>query len=86
MPLPLLFAMQDHKAKRKVTKIISKPKMTKSDVAELVDVTLEAEPVVKLKEKMRLLIGEGLNLANNFPRAKLQSSLQLLLSFMLEDL
>ena len=86
LPLPLLFAMQDQEAKRKVLNIISKPKITKSDVAELVDVTLEAEPVVKIKEKMQLLIGEGLNLANNLPRVKLQSSLQLLLSFMLEDL
>jgi len=88
LPLPLLFAMQDQKAKRNVLNIISKPKITKRDVAKLVDVTLEAEPVVKLKEKMQLLIAEGLNLANNLPKAKLRSilSLQRLLSFMLEDL
>lgn len=86
LPLPLLFAMQDQKAKRKVLNIISKPKITKSDVAKLVDVALEAEPVVKLKEKMQLLIGEALNLANNLPKAKLRSNVQRLLSFMLEDL
>jgi geranylgeranyl pyrophosphate synthase len=86
LPLPLLFAMQDQEAKGKVMNIISKPKITKSDVAELVDVTLEAESVVKLKDKMQLLIGEGLNLTNNLPKAKLRSKLQALLSFMLEDL
>ena len=60
LPLPLIFAMQDQETKGKVMNIISKPKITKSDVAELVDFTLEAKPVVKLKEKMQLLIEEGL--------------------------
>jgi geranylgeranyl pyrophosphate synthase len=86
LPRPLLFAMQDQEARGKVMNIISKSKITKSDVAELVDVTLEAKPVVKLKEKMQLLIGKGLTLVNNFPKAKLRSKLQALLSFMLEDL
>lgn len=86
LPLPLLFALQDQEARGKVVNIISKTKITESDVAELVDVTLEAELVVKLKEKMELLIGKGLALMNNFPRAKLRSKLQILLSFMLEDL
>ena len=86
LPLPLLFAMQDHKAKRKITEIISKPKITQSDVAELVDFTLEAIPVVKLKEKMQALIEEGSNLTSNLPNPKLRSRVQALLSFMLEDL
>jgi geranylgeranyl pyrophosphate synthase len=86
LPLPLIFAMQDQEAKGKVMNILSKPKITKSDVAELVDFTLKATSVVQLKDKMQLLIGEGLNLTNNLPKAKLRSKLQALLSFMLEDL
>jgi geranylgeranyl pyrophosphate synthase len=86
LPLPLLFAMQDQKAKGKVMNIISKPKITKSDVTELVDFTLEAKPVVKLREKMQLLIEEGLHLTNNFSNAKSRNRLKALLSFMLEDL
>jgi len=86
LPLPLIFAMQDPEAKRKVMSITSKFKITESDVAELVDITLEAEPVVKVKEKMQLLTEKGLHLMNRFPRAKLRSKLQHLLSFMLEDL
>jgi hypothetical protein len=66
--------------------IISKPKITKSDVAELVDFTLDAKPVVKLKEKMQLLIKNGLTLTNNLPNAKRRNKLKALLSFMLEDL
>jgi geranylgeranyl diphosphate synthase type I len=86
LPLPLLFAMRDQEAKRKVTSIISKPKITKSNVAELVDITLAAPPVVKLKDKMQHLIGEGLNLTNKLPKTKLRNQLQIILSFMLEDL
>jgi geranylgeranyl pyrophosphate synthase len=86
LPLPLLFAMQDQETKRKVMNIISKPKITKSDVATLVDLTLEAKSVVHLKEEMRLLVGEGFDLINKLSTTKLQSKLQALLSFMLEDL
>jgi len=86
LPLPLLFAMQDQKAKGKVMNILSKPKITKSDVAELVDVTLEAESVVKLKDKMQFLIEDGLRLTNNLQNAKPRNKLKALLSFMLEDL
>jgi len=86
LPIPLLFAMQDREAKRKVSEIISKPEITQNDVDELVDFTLEAIPVMKLKEKMQALIEEGLNLEDMLPNLKLRSRVQALLSFMLEDL
>jgi len=86
LPVPLLFAMQDQKTKGKVSAIISKPKITQNDVDELVDCTLEALPVVKLKEEMKALIKEGSKLAKCLSNRKLRSKLQILLSFMLEDL
>jgi geranylgeranyl pyrophosphate synthase len=86
LPIPLLFAMQDHKAKRKVDEIISKPEITQNDVDKLVDFTLEAIPVMKLKRKMQALIEEGLCLEEKLPNAKLISRVHTLLSFMLEDL
>jgi len=86
LPLPLLFAMQDQKKKTKVTNILSKPKITDNDVATLVDFTLEAKSVVQLKNKMQLLISEGSKLTNILPKPKLRRHLQLVLSFMLEDL
>jgi geranylgeranyl pyrophosphate synthase len=86
LPLPLLFAMQDQEAKEKTMNILSKSKITKSDVAMLVDFTLESKPVVQLKNAMQLLIEEGLNLTNKLPTTKLRSKLHALLSFMLEDL
>jgi geranylgeranyl pyrophosphate synthase len=86
LPLPLLFAMQDQEAKVKVMNIISKPKIAKSDVAEIVDFTLEAKPVVKLREKMQLQIEEGLLLAKKLSKAKSRNSLKSLLSVVFEDL
>jgi geranylgeranyl pyrophosphate synthase len=86
LPLPLLFAMQNQKKKTKVTNILSKPKITDTDVAMIVDFTLEAKAVVQLKNQMRLLIGEGSQLTTTLPKPKLRSTLQVLLSFMLEDL
>jgi geranylgeranyl pyrophosphate synthase len=85
LPLPLMFAMQDPATKENIGKIISKPKMTDDDIAELVDVTLAAKPVVELKEKMQLLITEGLSSTNQLINRK-TANLQMLLSFMMEDL
>lgn len=86
LPLPLIFAMQDSDSKEKVVSIISKPKMTDDDVAELVDITLAAKSVVKLKEKMQALIKEGFSITNKLPNIKLIKKLHSLLSFMVEDL
>ena len=86
LPPPILFAMRNKETKRKIMDIIAKPKITRSDVAELVDATLETESVVKLREKMQLLIEKGLHLTNTLPKPKLRSKLQAMLAFMLEDL
>ena len=86
LPLPLLFAMQDSKINLRVTSILSRPKLTSKAIAELVDLTLSAEPVEKLKKKMQLLIEEGLTLLKKLKKRKLARSLKAILTFMLEDL
>jgi geranylgeranyl pyrophosphate synthase len=86
LPLPLLFAMQDKKIKSRAVTILSKPKMTRSDTAELVDFTLEAKPVAEIKDRMQLLIKEALTLLNKLPIEKQHNKLQAVVSFMLEDL
>jgi geranylgeranyl pyrophosphate synthase len=86
LPVPLLFAMQDSETKRKVSSIISKPKITQSDVDKLVDFTMEALPVLTLKQKMRNLMEEGRNLAERTPNHRIKNKLQTLAYFMLEDL
>jgi geranylgeranyl pyrophosphate synthase len=86
LPLPLLFAMREREAKRKIKAIISKDDMTEDDISKLVDITLKASPVIRLRNKMQLLIKEGIELAINLTVRKMKGNLQTLLSFMLEDL
>jgi geranylgeranyl pyrophosphate synthase len=86
LPLPLLFAMNDHEANRKVLNIISKRKITKNDIAELVDVTLEVEQNIELKEKMRHLVEDALRKIDKLARSRTQNTFRRLSLFMLEDL
>lgn len=86
LPMPLILAMKDQKIKKRAESIISKPKLTKLDVSELVDLTIESPPVLVLKDTMQQLTAEGLNLSSKLPKTKLMAELQNLLKFMLEDL
>ncbi|KON32898.1 MAG: hypothetical protein AC479_06295 [miscellaneous Crenarchaeota group-6 archaeon AD8-1] len=86
LPLPLIFAMQNLEIKKRAEKIIAKPNMNDQDVDKLVDMTLESKPVVLLKEKMSELINKGLKLAEELQDSDTRKNIQLLLSFMLEDL
>ena len=86
LPMPLILAMKDKKIRDRAETILSKLKLTKLDVSELVDLTIESPPVLVLKDTMQRLTEEGLNLANNLPEKNLTIKLQNLLKFMLEDL
>ena len=86
LPLPLIFAMENRDVKEKANRIIAKPRLSDQDVAELVDATLESKPVIELKEKMKKLIDDGVNLVEKLPSSITRNKIQLLLSFMLEDL
>ncbi len=86
LPLPLIFAMENRDIKEKVNKFIAKPRLSDQDVAELVDITLESKPVVSLKERMKDLIDKGIKLTRELPSSATLGNIQILLSFMLEDL
>jgi len=86
LPLPLILAIENREVKESVNKIIAKPHLSDQNVSELIDVTLESKPVVELKEKMKKLIEEGLILMKTLPISVASSTIQSLLSFMLEDL
>ena len=86
LPLPLIFAMENREVQEMANKIISKPCLSDQDIAELVDATLKAKPVIELKEKMKKMINTGLSLSEKLPESTDRDKIQLLLSFMLEDL
>jgi geranylgeranyl pyrophosphate synthase len=85
LPVPLLFALQDQISENRIKEILLKPKITRKDIDNLVDVTLEAGAVKKLKVEMKLLMEEGTTLSNALSPI-LRQKLQVLLQFMLEDL
>jgi geranylgeranyl pyrophosphate synthase len=86
LPLPLLFAMQDKKIGSRAATILSKSKITEKDITELVNLTLESNPVVEMKDRMKLLIKEALTVLAKLPKKNLHRKLQAVASFMLEDL
>jgi geranylgeranyl diphosphate synthase type II len=86
LPLPLLLALQDKKTRLSTSTILSKPKITQNDVADLVDLTLQTKSIIKMKGRMQLLVEEGLSLLSKLPKQKLHNKLQVVVSFMLEDL
>ncbi len=87
LPLPLLFALEENnKTNVAIQNILSKKKLSTSDVDELVNFTILAKSTTKLKYKMQLLIEEGSTLLNRLSNKKLQRKLQAVLTVMLEDL
>ena len=86
LPLPLLFAMRNIDTKIKIEAILSKSRLTDAIVIELVKLTLNSAQIKLIKHKMQFFIEEGLSLLNKLPKNKLQSSLQGVILFMLEDL
>ena len=83
LPLPLSFAIQGNKMN---TRIILSLGLRENEVTELVNFTLTSKPGKILKNKMQLLIEEGLTLLNKLHNKKLRSKLQAVVTFMLEDL
>jgi geranylgeranyl pyrophosphate synthase len=86
LPVPLLLAIEDQEIKGEIIRITRKQKMTRKDIDKLVDLTLAAPSVKRIRKKMQLLIVEGMTLSKKLPTTKLQENLQALLKFMLEDI
>ena len=78
--------MQKTKTKAEINLILSRAKITQTEVSKLVSLTLDSEPVIEMKKRMQLLIGEGLELLNKLPKKKPLGKFQAIVSFMLEDL
>lgn len=85
-PMPLIFAMQDIKISQKTKNIISKKKLTNQDAAKLWYFTLKSKPVLRIKQKMKSLIKNGLDLTEKLSHINQRSKIQVILSNMLEDL
>ena len=85
-PMPLIFAMLDTKNSQVIKRIISKKKLTKKEAATLWYITLESKSILRIKQEMKSLIKDGVELNENLSKINQRIKLQVLLSNMLEDL
>jgi geranylgeranyl pyrophosphate synthase len=60
LPLPLLYAFRNHKAKDRITLLLKKKKFTAADVAEATETAMETEEVISLRERMKRLAEQSI--------------------------
>jgi len=84
LPLPMLYALEDPKAKSQICAILSKKKLTRKDTDLLYEIVKSANGFEQLKRKMTELVTTG---KHSLDRIKLcKEALTLLLDFMLQEL
>lgn len=86
LPIPVLYAMQDGKAKRRIKALFAKKKLTDDDVDELVTVVFQARSVKNIKKRMKDLIAEAIYSVSNTRNSETRTLLRNLASATLEDL
>lgn len=86
LPIPMLYALQDEKAKKQIQRIFSKKTITEKDAWETVDTVFQAKGVKKLKRKMLDMIGRAVNALTTLRESKAKEILKASVKTMLEDL
>jgi geranylgeranyl pyrophosphate synthase len=86
LPVPVLYAMQDDKAKRRIKTLFAREKLTNADVDELVTIVFETRSVKNVKKRMKDLVAEAICLISSIRNDESRTLLQNLVSTTLEDL
>ena len=84
LPLPILYALEDPKAKSQFCNILSKKKLTKKDARLLSEIVENTDGFGQLKRKMKELIVAGKNNLHNIKRCR--GILVTLIDFMLYEI
>lgn len=85
LPIPILYAMQDSKSKKKIWKLLSR-RVSGKNVDVLVDLVFETKQVKDLKEHMERLVAEAINLTSKVRKGKSKDQLRSFVSSTLEDI
>lgn len=85
-PLPLLFAFENSVVKRTIMDVISKPKISGTDIERLVDIVLDEKVLKSLKSRIRDLVIEASETIVGLQNREIKSQLQTLVKSILEDL
>lgn len=86
LPLPLLYAMRDPKAKEKITVLLRRRDLTDDYAMEVADIALKTKEVQNLMAEMQSLIEEGNDLLSKYGKRGQINLLRNLLRLALSDL
>lgn len=86
LPLPVLYAMDNPKAKKRIVQLLKKQELTDYDAIEIANVVLKTREVQRLKVEMQGLIEEGSNILNRYKKCKSIKIISYLLKLALRDL
>jgi geranylgeranyl pyrophosphate synthase len=86
LPIPVMYALQDARSEVQIRKLLDKEKLTVKDMDKLVDIVFDSKSLDLLKNYMKGLLTESLNLTSEIGDLRPKLLLQNLASSMLEDL
>jgi geranylgeranyl pyrophosphate synthase len=86
LPLPMLYAMCNPKAKKRIIRLLKKKELTDEDAMEIADIILKTKEVQKLRTEMQSLIEEENNLLERYKQSKGINILSALLRLALDGL
>jgi len=86
LPIPILCAMEDGEARRKIEKLLADQEITSKDVDKIVDIVFKSKSVIRLKKKMQKLVTQSFHLASKAGSNETSKLLQNLAESTLEDL
>ncbi|MCK4482789.1 polyprenyl synthetase family protein [Candidatus Bathyarchaeota archaeon] len=86
LPLPILYAFQNPRVKKKILKKLAKGKISENTADEIVEIVLSSKEVQKLRGIMEKISEEALDFVYQSPELYIKPMLTLLLRATLEDL
>lgn len=86
LPLPILYGLQNTKAKKKIIHILCRKRLTKKEVSTLVNIVYDTKQVKNLKKRMRKLAEEADVILSPLVQSKSTETLKLFILATLEGL
>jgi recombinational DNA repair protein RecR len=83
LPLPIIYAFQNPTVKKKIMRILSKPRISEKDAEVIVEVISEDKKVELLKSTMKNLATKTSRVVSGLPQSK---NLELLIRASIEDI
>lgn len=86
LPLPILYAFKNSRAKKIIMNVLSKPKISNKDAEKIVDIIFAERNVQKFKEGIQTLAARAIKSISTLQNQDIKSQMQMFLSGTLEDL